>query len=481
MGDDAPNTADILVDSDTPQKRSLDSTVPSLPSDAPNTLPYVEVLCPPKVTPQTLDSSLPNADSGGLHIYFIFTGCSYERLTRPVQSGAVDPDQIRILGPTSSKTEAVETEIRDRLPAEHSIPTESDEITIPTIIPKLYTEAYEKLKSAVQSTDHDNNVSINLTTESPILSFAFFTAAAIYVLEYPSHRSLIDLYYVPPNEQDVAATIDSLIEDQPEREQTRSVRPTEMLFEYVHTDLEDRFEQLEIAWKTLNDEARIPSAVHDEMTTALEELRTTIEHIENDTNPRLVHKMEDTIWILSDYVTDLRNDWDEDPQAGLDSFQTEIDRLDTVISRLRTIVRDNRRLFTNMPTDTHPANQNKSIRSALSQQLGEPNIITADDHTTIAGVHKLPLPTANPRSIQQGQIPQAILQALAAEGAFDSVSALARHLADQINESYDESFRSKVQYNARTLAEKGFVTRERSGRSYRIDLSTMGKVWQQPD
>ncbi|RJT03845.1 DUF6293 family protein [Halococcus sp. IIIV-5B] len=58
-----------------------------------------------------------------------------------------------------------------------------------------------------------------------------------------------------------------------------------------------------------------------------------------------------------------------------------------------------------------------------------------------------------------------------------STSALAEELAQVLNEEYNESFRSRVQYNVSKLDEKGYVDREWVGNRLETELSTMGRMW----
>jgi len=74
---------------------------------------------------------------------------------------------------------------------------------------------------------------------------------------------------------------------------------------------------------------------------------------------------------------------------------------------------------------------------------------------------------------------QDILAFLELEGSFSSTSELAEQLADHLNEEYNESFRSRVQYNVSNLDEKGYVDREKVGNRLETELSTMGRMWVQ--
>lgn len=70
-----------------------------------------------------------------------------------------------------------------------------------------------------------------------------------------------------------------------------------------------------------------------------------------------------------------------------------------------------------------------------------------------------------------------ILQFLEGKDPISSTSTLAEQLAEYLGEEYDESFRSRVQYNVSKLDEKGYVNREKAGNRLETELSTMGRMW----
>lgn len=70
-----------------------------------------------------------------------------------------------------------------------------------------------------------------------------------------------------------------------------------------------------------------------------------------------------------------------------------------------------------------------------------------------------------------------ILNFLFEKNLITSTSALAKQLAKEEGEEYDESFRSRVQYNVSKLDEKGYVDREKKGNRLETQLSTMGRMW----
>jgi hypothetical protein len=72
---------------------------------------------------------------------------------------------------------------------------------------------------------------------------------------------------------------------------------------------------------------------------------------------------------------------------------------------------------------------------------------------------------------------EVVLQFLAGRGPVSSTSALAKQMAENLGQEYDESFRSRVQYNVSNLDEKGYVDREKIGNRLETGLSTMGRLW----
>jgi len=83
---------------------------------------------------------------------------------------------------------------------------------------------------------------------------------------------------------------------------------------------------------------------------------------------------------------------------------------------------------------------------------------------------------ASPGSNIEGTEGQ-ILKFLSDREPVPSTSALAEQLADQLDETYDESFRSRIQYNVSKLEDKGYVDRSESGNRLETRLSTMGRMW----
>lgn len=95
----------------------------------------------------------------------------------------------------------------------------------------------------------------------------------------------------------------------------------------------------------------------------------------------------------------------------------------------------------------------------------------------IDGSHIVELPVASFSNVKPFE--ELILFTLGEYGEFDSVSELAETLADDLNEEFSDSFRSKVTYTVDKLGPggKGYVEREEHGKSYRTRLSRIGELW----
>jgi len=95
----------------------------------------------------------------------------------------------------------------------------------------------------------------------------------------------------------------------------------------------------------------------------------------------------------------------------------------------------------------------------------------------IAGGHIVELPVASFSNVKPFE--ELILYKLGEHGEFESVSELAEALAEELNEEYTDSFRSKVIYNVDRLGPggKGYIEQEAGGKSYRTRLSRIGELW----
>lgn len=85
---------------------------------------------------------------------------------------------------------------------------------------------------------------------------------------------------------------------------------------------------------------------------------------------------------------------------------------------------------------------------------------------------------ASPASDVEG-FEEIVLRFLGDHDAFKSTSVLAEKLAIETNEMYDDSFRSRVQYNVSKLEKKGYISRLERGNRLETQLSTMGEMWLQ--
>ncbi|MFB6123152.1 MAG: DUF6293 family protein [Haloferacaceae archaeon] len=91
--------------------------------------------------------------------------------------------------------------------------------------------------------------------------------------------------------------------------------------------------------------------------------------------------------------------------------------------------------------------------------------------------HIVELPVASFSNVKPFE--EVILFELGEHGEFESVSELAEALADELDEEYTDSFRSKVIYNVDRLGPggKGYIEQESHGKSYRTRLSRIGELW----
>jgi hypothetical protein len=116
----------------------------------------------------------------------------------------------------------------------------------------------------------------------------------------------------------------------------------------------------------------------------------------------------------------------------------------------------------------------ESARSLLAEFDERGTTIGAKE---IDGGHVVELPVASFSSVKPFE--ELILYKLGEDGEFASVSELADALAQELNEEYTDSFRSKVIYNVDRLGPggKGYIEREEHGKSYRTRLSRIGELW----
>lgn len=70
-----------------------------------------------------------------------------------------------------------------------------------------------------------------------------------------------------------------------------------------------------------------------------------------------------------------------------------------------------------------------------------------------------------------------VLRFLNDEGETRSTTQLAKQLAESTDTGYDESFKSRIQYNVESLEKKGYIERIEDGNRLRTRLSKMGSLW----
>jgi len=83
---------------------------------------------------------------------------------------------------------------------------------------------------------------------------------------------------------------------------------------------------------------------------------------------------------------------------------------------------------------------------------------------------------SSPESNVEG-FEEKVLRSLDGKDTFTSTSDLAEEMAEELDVEYDDSFRSRVQYNVSKLDKKGYVSRHEAGNRLETSLSTMGRMW----
>ncbi|MDY6780762.1 MAG: aspartate kinase, partial [Halobacteria archaeon] len=125
----------------------------------------------------------------------------------------------------------------------------------------------------------------------------------------------------------------------------------------------------------------------------------------------------------------------------------------------------------------------ESVEDELNQRFSTANDILDEFNergTTIGakefdGSHIIEIPVVPLSKIKPFE--RVILFKLAETGVFESVSDLSEALADDLDEEHTDSFRSKVIYNTRSLAEKGYIEQVERGKSHETRLSRLGWLW----
>ena len=105
----------------------------------------------------------------------------------------------------------------------------------------------------------------------------------------------------------------------------------------------------------------------------------------------------------------------------------------------------------------------------------EENGVTEGTRDDLGGETFIEFPSSPSSNVEEFE--EVILRFLVDKGNFDSTSELAKQLAENVEEEYDESFRSRVQYNVSKLDKKGYVSRTKTGNRLETTISTMGRMW----
>ena len=133
---------------------------------------------------------------------------------------------------------------------------------------------------------------------------------------------------------------------------------------------------------------------------------------------------------------------------------------------------DAKNLFEEMSEDIRVHPQYTNIRDLLNKI--DKNGVT-EGARDLDGQMYVEFPSSPGSDVEEFE--ETILNFLAGKDPIQSTSALAEQLAEEEGEEYDESFRSRVQYNVSKLDEKGYVDREKVGNRLETQLSTMGRMW----
>ncbi|MFB6284547.1 MAG: DUF6293 family protein [Halobacteria archaeon] len=124
-----------------------------------------------------------------------------------------------------------------------------------------------------------------------------------------------------------------------------------------------------------------------------------------------------------------------------------------------------------------------SVESELDQRFGSANEILREfnERGTTVGAkrfgdsHVLEVPVVPLSKVKPFE--RVILFKLEEVNVVESVSELADVLAKELDEEHTDSFRSKVIYNTRSLADKGYIRQTEKGKSHETRLSRLGKLW----
>lgn len=350
-------------------------------------------------------------------------------------------EQIEATYDIPTMVELFEETSRDQDPIHHSE-------TISTLLLRAHRFVSEQFVG-----EGDVRLTVELSTTPVLEAVTFYEAAAATVFQRPALRSDIDLYYVEGQSETHATGIEGDGDGQ-----------TGVELEYTTRDLSDRIDRLESHWEALAEDGPAGHAAEDEVASAIEQLRVAVDNMAPEVGLETVHDLDDAIFTLGNRVDSLAGEGTQTP--AVERMASEVDRFETAVVNLRKSVRRG---------STRLDDEELATIGREPGEAGDQPVADASSSHDEQTAYRLPLPPAQ-QSLEPGEIRTDLLHLIDEEGPFDSISELASTLADRRSQKYDESYRSKVQYNVRTLAERGYVERERVGRGYRTSLSTPGWV-----
>jgi len=135
-------------------------------------------------------------------------------------------------------------------------------------------------------------------------------------------------------------------------------------------------------------------------------------------------------------------------------------------------LKDAKELFEEMIEDIRVHPQYTNIQSLLNRI--DENGVTKGARS-LDGQMYVEFPSSPGSDVEEFE--ETILNFLFKKDSIASTSALAEELAQKLGEEYNESYRSRVQYNVSKLDEKGYVDRKKVGNRLETELSTMGRMW----
>jgi hypothetical protein len=320
----------------------------------------------------------------------------------------------------------------------------------------------------------DLTLSVDLTGAGRLTAFAFLAAATTTVRQHPTRRSALDLFAITHETGTVKRTVSvraSLLDEGRRHDTTRTeTTHDQVAIGYLRRDLETRLDRIEESWTAVERAQGSTPTLDAEVRPALTEARDTVAGLDHDLGLETVHALEQVAFRLGGCADELAEQDVDEPASA--QFETAVGRFEMALSTLRAAVREHRQTLSRGKVQQRPV-------AEQPQQLINSTVTPANstaDETGDVTVHRIPLPPGG-QEIDRDSIQADLLRVLDSSGPFASVSKLATAVAAFRDDTYDESYRSKIQYNARTLAERGYLRRTQVGRGYRTSLSVMGWVW----